>query len=253
MTSKTILYLVYILAVILLSLTILLIPIKTLAAITQSFSLKTFGIRKIKRWKSRTDTLANFFLWISVLFSIFFPVIPYSKWIYCIWLTFTWLCTLSRAVRLTGVKSLNKKLIVIFFINCIYGFGLLCSLGAFNRDGLWVIAHTFYDDLVSGYAFQFAYLLWSINICGYVLQFLLLMLPAVWLWAQFKYMRLENSFNSRNIVFYIIKSVLQVLILLFLGIMGLPLVEDLYNIETENRLTQSISIPFLYTSIEREQ
>ncbi len=142
MDSKTIYHLILILAVLFFSLLFLLIPLKYVAQLTIPFSFKTFGIRKIRRWHSRTDTLANLFLWISVILAFAFPFIPEARLAYGIWLTFTWLCTLSRAVRLSQIRKGNIKLTVIFMLNLIYGFGMLSGLGLLDDQGLWIRSET---------------------------------------------------------------------------------------------------------------
>lgn len=132
MDSITTYNLIVILSVLFVSLLFLLIPLNVLSTLTVPFSFKTFGIRKVKRWYSRTDTLANFFLWISVIFAFGFSFIPQgvqmARIIFAVWMIFAWLCTISRAVRLSQVKRSDIKLTVIFMINIVFGYGLVGDL-----------------------------------------------------------------------------------------------------------------------------
>lgn len=193
------------------------LPLKSIAIVTTPFSMKTFGIRKIKRWHSRTDTLANFMIWISIILCLAAPWIAYSPWIYAAWLTFTWLCTLSRAVRMTAVRSKAMKRVVIFFVNAIFAIGLITALGSINGYMLWKYLFDYANMIESKEAFEVMLYLNNITPFGFVSQMILLLVPVVNLWGQFKYMRLENTFKAASIYTYVLKGVLLLVILFGLG------------------------------------
>ena len=219
------------------SLLLILIPLKTMSILTTPFSMKTFGIRKIKRWHSRTDTLANLMLWISVLLCVGAPLIPYSPIIYLVFLLFTWLCTASRAVRMTQVKEKWKKLTVIFLINLIFSIGALAAIGAFNHYALWIRSFQFATDLIDGTATTALYYLTNVQPAAYILQMLILVLPLVNLWGQFKYMRLENTFKAANIYTYILKSLILIIILFGAAFGGPKALERIYQVDENNRIS----------------
>ncbi len=184
-------------------------PFKMIALCTTPFSMKTFGIRKIKRWHSRTDTLANFMIWISIILCVSAPWIPYSPWIYGVWLTFTYLCTLSRVVRLTQANNDANKRIVIFFVSAIYAISLMCALGMMNGYMLWKYFFDYANMIESKEAFNIMLYLNNITPMGYLAQLIVLLVPVLNLWGQFKYMRLENTFKGVHIVSYVIKTLLM--------------------------------------------
>lgn len=64
----------------------------------------------------------------------------------------------------------------------------------------------FANAIESRAAFDVMYYLNSVNPGAYLLQTLLLITPLFFLWRQFKYMRLENTYPARNVGFYIVKS-----------------------------------------------
>lgn len=237
MNTELLRILIYVIGILLGSLLILLIPLKTLALITTPFTFKTFGIRRIKRWHSHTDTLGNLMLWISVIFAFAAPWIPYSPIIFAVWITFSWLCAVSRAVRMNAVDHRWKKLVVIFYLNMIFGFGLLCGVGAFSYFSLPIRSFLFANDIVSGKGLQAMYYLTSPQPAAYLLQALLLLIPLCSLWGQFKYMRLENTFKARNMFTYIVKYTVQIVVIAAIGFIGQRGIEKVYQVSPELRIS----------------
>lgn len=224
--------------VILVSLLILLIPFPVLGTITSPFSFRTFGIRKIKRWNNHTDTLGNFFLWVSLLFCIAAPAIPYFQYFYLVWLTFSWLCAISRAVRLKDVSEKWKKSTVLFLLNLLYGFSLVTALGLMNHGGLIYYTHQFWADIQNGQALHPMYYMTSPIFVCCLIQFVLMLIPLYSFWSQFKYMRLENTYKARFMGFYIIKELIVIVVVFLLGTVSLGLVENMYNIPMEQRFSE---------------
>ena len=242
MNARIILYIIFILAVILASLLILLIPLKALSVITTPFSFKTFGIRKIEKWHSRTDTLANIFLIISFFGCLAIPFIPnnWGKWVFAGWLTLAWLAALSRAVRLSEVRSEAKKLTVIFFINCLYGYGILSGIGILDGGGLWTGANMWVEAIYTQDALKVVYYLTKPGFICYLIQEIIMIMSTMILWGQFKYMRLEKKFHARNMFFYIVKSAIQIVLIIALGMFGLEVSESIYNVREEDRIIQHL-------------
>lgn len=206
--------------VFLIALLLMAVPLKWTSLITTPFSMRTFGIRKIKRWHSRTDTLGNLMLWISLIFCVGFPWIPYSPLIFLFWLTFTWLCAVSRAVRMTAVRSRPIKLQVIFLINILYGVAVLSGFGLYNNYVLWVRSYEFANIVANGEALEPMLYLSNSAPAAYLVQMLILALPIMNLWGQFKYMRLENTFKAANMFTYWMKSILVIGLTAILAIFG---------------------------------
>lgn len=230
---------------------LLLLPLKVTAVLTTPFSLKTFGIRKIKRWHSRTDTLANFMLWVSCLFSIAAPWIPYSPLLYCAWLTFSWLCTISRAVRLSEVKSRSRKTLIIFLLDIVYFTSLFCAIGALNKYTLWIQSFGFANVFISHEAWQPMFYLSSPLPAAYLSQTILLMVPLVSFWSQFKYMRLENTYKASNMMTYVLKSLFLVLFLVILSAYGPYGIDFIYSSDGfEHTSAESFGYPLTKDQLE---
>lgn len=224
--------------VLLLSMLILLIPFPVLGKITSPFTFRTFGIRKIRRWNNHTDTLANAFLWLSLLFCIAYPAIPLFQVIYILWLTLAWLAALARAVRLKEVSDKWKRLSVVFCLNLLYGFALFGVLGLFNRGGLIYYADQFWKDIQSKEALHFMYYVTKPAFISYLTQFLLMFIPLYSFWSQFKYMRLENTYKGRFIGFYLAKELIVTAVVILLGTVSLGLIENMYGIPAEQQISE---------------
>lgn len=236
MSTELMFTIIVCLSVLFIALLILLIPPGILASITRPFSFKTFGIRKLVRLHSRTDTLANLFLWLSVIYCLLFPLVPYSQWIFGLWITLSWLCAVSRAIRLSQVPKNMVKLCVIFMITLIYGYGLVMGLGILNHHELWIRSVELFVYLSDPENWKLFYFLSSPDPASYVLQFCLMLYPLCLLWGQFKYMRLENTYKSRNLFFYIFKSLICVALILGMGIFGLRLIDTAYQTEARRKI-----------------
>lgn len=226
----------YIAIVLFVSLILLLLPLQAQSAMTWLFSFRTFGIRKVKRWHSRTDTLANLMLWISVIFCLLAAWIPYAPLIYLCWLTFSWLCCVSRAVRLSEVRIRSRKLTVIFLINLTYGISLLAALGFLNHYALWLRSFLFAQDIMSGEALHLMYFLRSVEPADWLAQTIILILPLTVLWGQFKYMRLENTFKASSLAVYVIKQICFCIFLALFAMAAPQLSETIYSISQEARV-----------------
>lgn len=224
--------------VILVSLLILLIPFHVLGTITSPFTFRTFGIRKIKRWNNHTDTLANLFLWVSLFFCIGAPAIPSFQYIYLIWLTFSWLCAISRAVRLKDVSEKWKRSTVLLLLNLLYGFSLISALGLMNHGGLISYTRTFWADIQNGQALHPMYYMTSPVFVCCLAQIILMLIPLYSFWSQFKYMRLENTFKARFIGSYIVKQIIVITVVFFLGTLSLGMLEGMYHVPEEERYSE---------------
>lgn len=216
------------------------IPLRWQSILTTPFSFRTFGIRKIRRWHSRTDTLGNIFLFLSIVFCILAPWIPYSPWIYLGWLIVTYICSLSRAIRMTAVTNKKIKRTIIFFTMLVFGIGLLSTMGFYNHYVLWIRSFFFANAIESRAAFDVMYYLNSVNPGAYLLQTLLLITPLFFLWRQFKYMRLENTYPARNVGFYIVKTILLCLFMAVFAIFGPTGLDNIYNVSPEQRISEEV-------------
>lgn len=238
--NYTILNLVLAGLVVLLSFLISFLPPKTISIITYFFSFKTFGIRKLKRRHSMTDTLGNVFLFISVIFCFVYPFIPYFTVIAGVWITFSYLAALSRVPRMSRVKSRKAKSFCTFFLSAIYGFGLIGSLGVFNHSELIYLSMQFAQDVMNGTAFSIMYPLTNAAIVAWLAQGLLMLITLYCFWSQFKFMRLENSFKARNLTTYTLRSLFFLILILFLSVGSSWGIRRVYQVQEASLVTACI-------------
>ena len=74
--------------------------------ITYTFSMHKYGIRKIQRYRTTTDSIANLIIGILVVFSIFYCFIPFYSVVYAILFILSYLCLLAQVNRVISVQQL---------------------------------------------------------------------------------------------------------------------------------------------------
>ncbi|WP_317395742.1 hypothetical protein, partial [Faecalicoccus pleomorphus] len=82
-----------------------------------------------------------------------------------------------------------------------------------------------------GKVFEVLYFLHSFAPMMVLLQGILYMLPMYCMWAQFKYMRLENTYKSRNIGLFTIKILFICLVMVALSYGGIEVLNWAYYID----------------------
>lgn len=183
-------------------------------AITVAFSMRKFGIRKIRRYNSKTDTLANCMIALFLLFSIFYCFIPFYQVIYGVLYVFSYLCVLAQANRVTSRKSAGMARTVILLTNVFAGIGFLSALGFLNNHISVGVINQLMIDIHSRAAFGILYVLQNRTWTYLFFQGLLFMFPVFILWSHFKYMRLENSAKAVYFITYIIKMLFMIVLVI---------------------------------------
>ena len=215
---------------ILCSIGIALLPSRFLKPLTDWFSLGTKGIRQIRRRRDQTDTIANACLAASLFFSLIFWLIPGHFVIYGILFLLSFFCLLGQTQRISEKMTPAYRGAVLFFISLMFFFGLFCALGCFNDFVTWKAATQFSQDLFSGEVFHIFYFLRNYVPMMVILQGLCYLLPMYCLWAQFKYMRLENTYKGRNIGLFAIKIIWLCLVMTGLSYGGVEVLNWAYYI-----------------------
>lgn len=208
-----------------LSIVLALLPASLLKMITPLFGFGKYGIRNIKRKRDVSDSLANLFLFISVIFAFVYWIIPFHTVIFVLFYVFSYLCLLAQAGR---VATRSTRFLLLFSINMMFFFGLFASLGFFN-DGFYILqANTFRIDFFGGNVSDLFYWLHNCQPMGSLFQGLIYLTSLYCLWAQFKYMRLENTFKSVNIYLFLIKVIGICAVFVIFSIYGQTLLEWVY-------------------------
>lgn len=208
-----------------------LVPSRTYNILTKTLSFDKKGIRYIRRRHDKVDALANLFLFIGLIFSVFYFVLPFYSLIYAVFLIFSFLCVLGQANRVLKKKNRNVYRIVIYGLYLMTAIGLVSALGLLNNHVADMMVTTYRTDLFAGNVFDIFYLLTNHSIIVYILQGILFFIPVYCMWSQFKYMRLENTYKAMNIITYVIKVLFICFVMVFLAIEGFDFINFVYQVE----------------------
>lgn len=208
-----------------------LVPSRTYNILTKTLSFDKKGIRYIRRRHDKVDALANLFLFIGLIFSVLYFVLPFYSLIYAVFLIFSFLCVLGQANRVLKKKNRNVYRIVIYGLYLMAAIGLVSALGLLNSHVADMLVTTYRTDLFAGNVFDIFYLLTNHSIIVYILQGILFFIPVYCMWSQFKYMRLENTYKAMNIITYVIKVLFICFVMAFLAIEGFDFINFVYQVE----------------------
>lgn len=208
-----------------------LVPSRTYNILTKTLSFDKKGIRYIRRRHDKVDALANLFLFIGLIFSVLYFVLPFYSLIYAVFLIFSFLCVLGQANRVLKKKNRNVYRIVIYGLYLMTAIGLVSALGLLNNHVADMMVTTYRTDLFAGNVFDIFYLLTNHSIIVYILQGILFFIPVYCMWSQFKYMRLENTYKAMNIITYVIKVLFICFVMVFLAIEGFDFINFVYQVE----------------------
>lgn len=208
-----------------------LVPSRTYNILTKTLSFDKKGIRYIRRRHDKVDALANLFLFIGLIFSVFYFVLPFYSLIYAVFLIFSFLCVLGQANRVLKKKNRNVYRVVIYGLYLMTAIGLVSALGLLNNHVADMMVTTYRTDLFAGNVFDIFYLLTNHSIIVYILQGILFFIPVYCMWSQFKYMRLENTYKAMNIITYVIKVLFICFVMVFLAIEGFDFINFVYQVE----------------------
>lgn len=208
-----------------------LVPSRTYNILTKTLSFDKKGIRYIRRRHDKVDALANLFLFIGLIFSVLYFILPFYSLIYAVFLIFSFLCVLGQANRVLKKKNRNVYRIVIYGLYLMTAIGLVSALGLLNNHVADMMVTTYRTDLFAGNVFDIFYLLTNHSIIVYVLQGILFFIPVYCMWSQFKYMRLENTYKAMNIITYVIKVLFICFVMVFLAIEGFDFINFVYQVE----------------------
>lgn len=208
-----------------------LVPSRTYNILTKTLSFDKKGIRYIRRRHDKVDALANLFLFIGLIFSVLYFILPFYSLIYAVFLIFSFLCVLGQANRVLKKKNRNVYRIVIYGLYLMTAIGLVSALGLLNNHVADMMVTTYRTDLFAGNVFEIFYLLTNHSIIVYILQGILFFIPVYCMWSQFKYMRLENTYKAMNIITYVIKVLFICFVMVFLAIEGFDFINFVYQVE----------------------
>jgi hypothetical protein len=211
-----------------------LVPAGWIRTVTSPFTFHNFGIRKIKRMHTTTDTLANGLETVCLLFCIIYPIVPAYSWIYLLILIFTFLCTLSRwAVMAAKGKDWKHKVecaFVLFGYWMVFAAGLLCNT-VLEADNASVFISNWLHALFQGTYLDVMYYLVNPDLFFWLLKGFLMAVPVFFLWQQFKYLRLERTYRAANIFTYVLKIIFILALMMVFCVEGYPFLYRVYQMD----------------------
>ncbi|WP_308585679.1 hypothetical protein [uncultured Holdemanella sp.] len=205
-------------------------------AITRVFSMHKNGIRKIRKYNSTTDSIANLLITISIVFSIFYCFIPFYSILYAIFFIVSYLCLLAQANRVTSKKTQSVARTVIFLTNLFSGISFLGALGFLNQHISDAVIAQFMIDFQAHKVFDILYLLQNRTWMYWLFQGILFLFPLFIMWSHFKYMRLENSVKAVYFVTYIIKMIFLIVVVLLVSYGTFEFLDKVYQVDALRNL-----------------
>lgn len=215
---------------------LLCIPIQVLRKITSPFTFSNKGIRKIRRWHTTTDTLGNFLETLAVIWCFAWPFLPdYRLW-YGLILAFSMLAAIARcAIIAIKQKKGYPKVEIRIVMLCLWMVGILgigSACGFFNNMGFALPVETLKQKALAGTLFDdLFYYLHDPGLFYYLLESVLMLVPVCTLWNQFKHMRLERTYKSINLFFFLCKMLIIYAILIFGGWQGFEALNTIWHFE----------------------
>ena len=200
-------------------------------AITRVFSMHKNGIRKIRKYNSTTDSIANLLITISIVFSIFYCFIPFYSILYAIFFVVSYLCLLAQANRVTSKKTQSVARTVIFLTNLFSSISFLGALGFLNQHISDAVIAQFMIDFQAHKVFDILYLLQNRTWMYWLFQGILFLFPLFIMWSHFKYMRLENSVKAVYFVTYIIKMIFLIVVVLLVSYGTFEFLDKVYQVD----------------------
>ncbi|MDD7281765.1 MAG: hypothetical protein PUH10_07265 [Erysipelotrichaceae bacterium] len=217
--------------VLLVGIVLVLIPTKNWNRILKPFTLSTTGIRYIRRRRDHVDTLANVFLFVSALFCILYWIIPFYQIFYVLWLLFSFLCTFAQASRVSASASTAVGKITLFGVYLMFGIGLVGGIGLLNNNVASAYVSSFFKDIIQGNLLNPYYYFTDPTITVVVTEGIILFFPCYCLWAQFNYMRLEDTFKARWIATYVLKVIFVCALMYGISSFGFDFIKVVFQIK----------------------
>lgn len=204
--------------------------------ITSVFSMHKNGIRKIQKYHTTTDSIANLMIGISIVFSLFYCFIPFYSVLYSLFFIVSYLCMLAQANRVTNKKTKQIAKTVILLINIFVGVCFLGALGFLNHHMSSSVITQFMIDFHAHKVFDILYLLQNRTWMYWLFQGLLFVFPLFIMWSHFKYMRLENSVKAVYFITYILKMVFMIAVMLAFSTQAFSFLDMVYQVDALKKM-----------------
>lgn len=188
-----------------------------------------FGIRTIKRRHDQTDTLGNFILFLCLVFCCLYWKIPqYFLLLYTILFGISFLILMSQTYRISQTYSKKKQISLILAIFTMCAIAYCSAIGLLNGHQIMKDLPVFLQSLQKNETSSFFYYVRHYEWVSVILSGLVMFYTFYLVCAQFKYMRLENSFKADNMIFFWIKVIFVSILSIGLGYGGYRIIALAY-------------------------
>ena len=211
-----------------------LIPGKILRSITRPFTMGRFGIRKIRRWHTTTDTLGNVIETLCLIFCVIYPLVPYYTIIFAVLMALTLVCVMARVAIISAKAKKGYATVEIHMVTgllWVLGItGIMAGTGLLNGQMMVGPIQAFITRVENGSAWSYMYFLKNPEPFFYVLQMFLMGIPLCMLWNQFKHMRLERTWKGANLFTFLVKMVAAIVVLAWCGALGFDFLNMVWHV-----------------------
>lgn len=192
-------------------------------------SFDHFGIRTIKRRHDQTDTLGNFILFACLVFCCLYWQLQDSFMvIYTVLFGISFVLLMGQTYRISSTypkKKQNSLILAIFTMSAI----AYCSaIGLWNGHQILKDLPVFLQSLQKHATSSFFYYVRHYEWASVILSGLTMFYTFYLILAQFKYMRLEDTFKADTLIFFWIKVIFVSILSIGLGYGGYVLIAFAY-------------------------
>ena len=208
-------------------------PHKVMKSIVGTFSLGEFGIHYSKRKRDNIDDFGRWMMFVSLVFSIVYPVLPFFRYIFVAFLAFAFLCVLGQTTRVTDQVNVVKKKLVLIGVYAMFLVGVFAGLGLLDGNALDPYIKQVLPSIIDKEYMNPYFYFTSPIVAVYLLQAIIFMIALYYQWAQFMYMRLEDTYKAAWMITWILKIILCCTILFTFSYNGFDAIEQIYNIKEQ--------------------
>lgn len=198
--------------------------------IANVFSMSDFGLRYSKWRRDNIDTFGNIMLFLGFIISIVAGLIPYGQYLFIAYFLFSFLCLVGQTFRISKDDPTIQRLsltLAIYFMCAVAFVSAVFLVSPRMAQAL----PQFIQDMQEHKYLSFIYWFSRYEPLLVVDQIACYFAAYYVVWAQFKYMRLENHYKAGNLVFFWIKVVFVCLMLVAMSLGYAYLIEKVYYLE----------------------
>ncbi len=201
--------------------------------LAQKASFGSFGIRELPRRNDKTDTLGNCILFLLFVFSCTYWLIPDMTIVYIVY-TILYLLSciflLGQTCRVSKDYSDGHHLALFLLIGLMMFVAYVSAIGLLNGQQIITDVVPFRKQVQTDQLLDVFYYLKNHEIFSVILQGILFFASFYLVWAQFKYMRLEDSYKANHIVLFAFKIIFVCIIMLGLSYGGYYMIDFAYYV-----------------------